>query len=474
MTKFSTQIQALREFFATGETFGTSWRQNQLDAVIQMLENERESIQQALHQDLGKTAEEAWLTEIGIVLHEARHARKNVKAWASGRKKHTPIFLFPASSHIQPQPRGTSLIISPWNYPFQLMISPLIASIAAGNVAVIKPSELAPATASWFEQKLPQYLDKRSIAVVQGGPEETTELLTEKFDTIFFTGSTRVAKFIARAAAEHLTPTVLELGGKSPVVITHCKHLDIAAKRLAFAKFVNAGQTCVAPDYVLIEDDLCEDFVARLKAEISKQFGDHFERMGHLINDRHYNRLKGLLNPAESQQMPEQTILCGGKCDDDSRTIEPTVIRVGLDHPLMQEEIFGPILPILPITQTHAQIAGSSKDLSTAQMALDIIAQHPTPLACYLFSSDKADFKAFKKLICGGFAHNDALMHLTNIHMPFGGVGNSGHGASHGYQGFLNFSHQRSELLQSAGIDVPLRYPPYSPRAMKLFGWLMQ
>ena len=473
MTAFSSQIQNLRRFFETGETFDVGWRQSQIDAIIRMLETERESIQTALHQDLGKTPEEAWLTEIGIVLHEAYYARKHVKSWASGRKKHSPIFLFPASSHIQPQPRGLSLIISPWNYPFQLLVSPLIASVAAGNVTLLKPSELAPATADWFEQKIPQFLDTRAFCVVQGGPEETTELLTEKFDTIFFTGSTRVAKFIARAAAENLTPTVLELGGKSPTIIANCKHIQTAAQRIAFAKFVNAGQTCVAPDYVLIQDELQEAFVSALKRAISQQFGQQFERMGHLISERHYRRLKNLLYPADTQ--PEQTILFGGKCDDDRHSIEPTVVLVGPDHPLMQEEIFGPILPILPISKTHAQIAGGEKiGISLAQKALDIIAQHPTPLACYLFSDDKADVKAFKKLICGGFAHNDALMHLTNIHMPFGGVGTSGHGASHGYQGFLNFSHQRSELMQSSAIDMPLRYPPYSPKSMKLFAWLMK
>ena len=469
MTQFSSQIENLRSYFNSGATFDVQWRKASLQAVVTMLEQERESIQAALHDDLGKTPEEAWLTEIGIVLHEARYALKNVAAWAKGRKKRTPLFLFPASSHIQPQPRGVSLIISPWNYPVQLLVSPLIASIAAGNVTVLKPSELAPATARWFEEKLPKYLDMRAFAVVQGGPEETTELLTEKFDTIFFTGSTRVAKFIARAAAEHLTPTVLELGGKSPAVITHCGHLQTAAQRLAFAKFVNAGQTCVAPDYVLIQDDLKDDFVARLKSAITAQFGEHFERMGHLINARHYGRLSGMLKPENGGN-----ILFGGKCDDEKCTIEPTIIEVTPDHPLMQEEIFGPILPVMPISQTFASVHGDSAGLSTAQMALKLISAHPTPLACYLFSDDKSDVKAFKKLICGGFAHNDALMHLTNIHMPFGGVGTSGHGASHGYQGFLNFSHQRAELLQSAAIDIPLRYPPYTGRAMKLLQWFMR
>ena len=246
-------LTKLRNFFQTGETFDIEWRKSQLRAVLKMLDEQTETLTKALASDLGKPAQEAWMTEIGFVGKEARHALKNLAKWAKPRRVSTPLFLQPAASQIRPQPRGLALIISPWNYPVQLCLSPLISAICAGDVAVIKPSELAPAVASWCTEYIPKYLEQSAYAVIEAGPEKTAELLKEQFDFIVFRGSTRTARYIARAAAEHLTPTVLELGGKSPCIVAHCKHLRTAARRIAFGKFANAGQTCVAPDYVLVK-----------------------------------------------------------------------------------------------------------------------------------------------------------------------------------------------------------------------------
>lgn len=445
-------LSSLRDYFDTGQTFDIEWRKTQLRAIIEMLEKETVSLSKALHEDLGKSAEEAWLTEIGFVQHEARFVLRHVAKWARARRVKTPLFLMPGRSRIQPQPRGLALIISPWNYPAQLALSPLIASVAAGNVTVLKPSELSPACAKWFTEMIPKYLDPKAVAVIEAGPEKTSELLKEPFDFIFFTGSTKTAHYITRAAAEHLTPTVLELGGKSPCIVTNCNHIKTAASRIVFAKFLNAGQTCVAPDYILVEEKLKPQLIEALKTAITEQFGPENapNNFVHIIHKGHYERLCNMLNHGEK-------ILFGGKCTPETLHIAPTLIEADMSHPSMQEEIFGPILPILTLTETDA-----------IGQALKLVAEHPTPLAAYLFSDRKEDVKRAKRLICGGFAHNDALMHLTNAHMPFGGVGQSGHGGSHGQFGFESFSHMRSELLQSQ-LDIPLRYPPFTESAMK---WL--
>lgn len=462
-TPYTEIVNHLRhEFESTQNSWNLSWRKSQLNSLIKLIDEHTDEIAKALHDDLGKSSQEGWLTEIGIVRHEAGHALKHIDAWAKGKRHKTPLFLFPASSYVQPQPFGVALIISPWNYPFQLLFSPLIAAIAAGNVCILKPSELSPATAQLIADLIPKYLDPNAFAVIQGGPDETTLLLKEKFDIIFFTGGTHIAKYITRAAAEYLTPTILELGGKSPTVIINCKNLKPAARKIAFAKYTNAGQTCVAPDYVLIEEKLKDSFIAELKTAIKEQFGEHGERMGKIINERHYNRLKGLLH---SESAKDMTLIFGGTCEDERLFIEPTIVEVTPDHPLMQEEIFGPILPILTISAKDNQ--------RPADAALKMISAHPTPLACYLFSDDKKDIKPFKRLRCGGFAYNDALMHVANIHIPFGGIGTSGMGQSHGYSGFCAFSHHRAEFIQSGCIDIPFRYPPYSPKIWNLLKTFM-
>lgn len=446
-------IEPLREYFLTGKTFDIEWRMGQIRAILKMLDEQSDTLAEALFKDLHKSPEEAWLTETGFVQHEARFALKHIKNWAKPAKSRIPLFLMPSSSCVRPQPRGLALIISPWNYPAQLTLSPLIASISAGNVCVIKPSELAPASAQWFSDYIPKYLDSHAVKVVQAGPEKTSVLLKECFDFIFFTGSTRTAKWIARAAAEHLTPTVLELGGKSPCIVANCRHLTMAANKIAFAKFVNAGQTCVAPDYVMIQEELRDAFEEALKDAVIKQFGpeNNPQRMTRIIHDGHFKRLDAMLGHGEK-------IVLGGSRDPHTRFFAPTVIETDMSHPSMQDEIFGPILPIVPLTASNP-----------VAEAIEHAMKHPTPLAAYLFSDSKEDAAMMKRFICGGFALNDALMHLTNIHVPFGGVGTSGHGASHGKAGFDAFSHHRSELHAPAKPDIPLRYPPYTENSMK---WL--
>ena len=446
-------LRNLRQFFNSGATFDISWREAQLRALMAMIDAESASLYEALQCDLGKSAQEAWLTEIGFVQHEARHALDHLRSWCRPRRVSTPIFLKPASSWIRPQPRGLALIIAPWNYPIQLTLSPLIAAIGAGDVCVMKPSEIAPATSSWLTQNIPKYLDKRAFAVIEAGPEKTAELLREKFDFIFFTGGTTVAKHVASAAALYLTPTVLELGGKSPCIVTHCRHIASAANRIVFAKFLNAGQTCVAPDYVLVQEELREPLERELKRAIFEQYGceNAPSCMARIINAKHFQRLDALMGNGE-------IIIHGGARSAETLMFAPTLMEVQVDHPCMDEEIFGPILPIVSIQ--------GANPMDEAEL---LIAYHPTPLACYLFSDDKRDVERCQRIVSGGFCHNDALMHLSNVRLPFGGVGTSGHGSSHGKAGFESFSHLRAELHQSSKIDIKLRYPPFTESAMK---WL--
>lgn len=446
----------LREFFHSDATLSYAWRKKQLTALIRMLNEERDAFEDALYNDLGKNAKEAWLTEIGFVIHEAKYVRRHLRFWMHSHCRLTPLFCFPSWSSVTPQPRGISLIISPWNYPVQLTLSPLVASIAAGNVAIIKPSEFATATSALLTKLLPKYLDPKSVAIVEGGADKTQALLHEPIDFVFFTGSTATAKHIARSAADALIPYVLELGGKSPTVIFDVKNLNAVADRIAFAKFTNAGQTCVAPDYVLIEQDLLEPFCEALKAAIARQFPDK-NSMGHIINQRHFDRITQMLGHGE-------TVVTGGNTIPEEWRIEPTVVKINdPDHPLMKEEIFGPILPILSLNTNDPK-----------SEAREIIKKNPTPLACYVFCDNKKDARwIHDHVLSGNFVHNDALMHVTNVHIPFGGIGMSGQGASHGFAGFQAFSHIKGAMWNTNAFDINLRYPPYSFRVFKLMEWLL-
>lgn len=448
-------FEELRKLYSTGATFDVAFRKERLRRLAACLEAEHGALESALKADLGKSAEEAWLTEIGFVEREIAHALRHIDRWMRDKSVRTPLFMFPGKSRLVAQPRGLVLIISPWNYPIQLSLSPLVAALSAGNVAVVKPSEFAPATSHWLAEHLPKVIGSDVVAVVEGGVPETTEILAQKFDFIFFTGSTRTAKVIAHAAAEHLTPTVLELGGKSPCIVVRCGDVESAARRIAFAKFVNAGQTCVAPDYVVVEKRLRDGLISALKKSISSMYGPENapQSMAHIINARHFERLERLLGHGEH-------IIYGGARQAESLVFAPTLIEVMPDHPIMRDEIFGPILPIIV-----------AEDGILPDAIIDAIEQHPLPLAAYLFSDSKKDVRAFRRLRCGGFVHNDALIQLANIDLQFGGVGDSGHGYSHGYAGFEAFSHLRSDFYQSSGsrFDFSIKYPPYTEKSMK---WL--
>lgn len=446
----------LREFFDSDATLPLAWRKKQLSALITMLKNERDEFEDALRQDLGKNANEAWLTEIGFVIHEAKYVRRHLRSWMRPHGCLTPLFCLPSLSAITPQPRGISLIISPWNYPLQLTLSPLVASIAAGNVAIIKPSEFAPATSTLLAKKIPAYLDPKSVVIVEGGAEVTQELLREPIDFVFFTGSTGTAKHIAKTAAESLIPYVLELGGKSPTVIFDVQNLAAVADRIAFAKFTNAGQTCVAPDYILIAHDLVDPFCEAIKASIARMFPNK-SSMGHIINQRHFDRITAMLGHGE-------TIVTGGNTTPEELRIEPTVVKLtDPNHPLMKEEIFGPILPILTLNTNDPK-----------SEAREIIKNNPTPLACYVFCDKCKDARwLHDHVLSGNFVHNDALMHVSNIKIPFGGIGMSGQGASHGYAGFQAFSHLKGSMWNTNRFDLALRYPPYSVRVFRLLEWLL-
>ncbi len=369
---------------------------------------------------------------------------------------HTPVVAQPGSSKIHKDPLGVVLVIAPWNYPFQLAMAPIVGAIAAGNCALVKPSEVAPAVSAMLAKLLPEYLDPDAIAVVEGGVDETTELLRCRFDHIFYTGNGRVGRIVMRAAAEHLTPVTLELGGKSPTIVDRDVDLTVAARRIAWAKFTNAGQTCVAPDYVLVERPAYDAFVAEMVATVRAFYGDNAqlsEDFGRIINTRHHDRLVALLEGS--------TIAVGGQHDREDRFLAPTVLTdVALDSPVMTDEIFGPILPILPVDDIEAAIA--------------LINARPKPLALYLFSNDASvQRKILERTSSGSAVINHALMQMTVPGLPFGGVGNSGMGAYHGKHSFDCFTHNKAVLRKPTALDPTFMYPPYSPRTIKLLKALL-
>ncbi len=449
-------VQTLRTSFDHGRTRPLQWRLQQLKAIERMCHEREAEIEAALRQDLGKSHFEACATEIHYTAHEARLARKKVHRWMRPDRVSTPVVAQPGSSKIHKDPLGVVLVIAPWNYPFQLAMAPVVGAIAAGNCALIKPSEVAPAVSAMLAKLLPEYLDPDSIAVVEGGVDETTELLRCRFDHIFYTGNGKVGRIVMRAAAEHLTPVTLELGGKSPTIVDRSVDLTVAARRIAWAKFTNAGQTCVAPDYVLVERPVYDDFVAAMVATVRAFYGDNAqlsEDFGRIINTRHHDRLVALLEG--------NTVAVGGQHDRDDRFLAPTVLTdVALDSPVMTDEIFGPILPILPVDDIEAAIA--------------LINARPKPLALYLFSNDASvQRKVLERTSSGSAVVNHALMQMTVPGLPFGGVGNSGMGAYHGKHSFDCFTHNKAVLRKPTALDPTFMYPPYSPRKIKLLKALL-
>lgn len=419
-------------------------RKSRLAAFKTAILKAEAAINEALRADLGKSQFETYATEMGFILEELSYVLPRLEKWAKPKKVKTPIAMFPGSSYIQPEPYGVVLIVSPWNYPFQLTLAPFIGAIAAGNRVVIKPSEFAPKTAEIIEKLITEVFSQDEVRVVQGSVAETTALLKQKWDYLFFTGSTPVGKIMMKAAAEHLTPVTLELGGKSPCLIDESANLDMAAKRCAWGKFVNAGQTCVAPDYVLVPKKLQDSFIERMNHHLKAFYGENPELspdFPRIINERHFDRLAELLIPAK--------VAFGGKLVASKKYIAPTVMKdVSWQDKIMEDEIFGPILPVL----TYEKI----------EDALTQINARPKPLAFYVFCEDKKRSKEIiGKVPFGGGCINDTVIHLANPNLPFGGVGSSGIGSYHGQKSFDTFTHYKSVYKQGTKVDVPVRYPPY-------------
>lgn len=412
-------------------------------------------IEKALKHDLGKSALESYVAEIGFVQSEIRHTLKKLKKWMKPKRCGTPMILWPARSQIISEPRGKVLIISPWNYPFQLLFSPMVGALAAGNQVVLKPSELAPETASVITRLVQETFDPRLIAVVNGGVEQTSALLDKPFDYIFYTGNGHVGRIVMEKAAKHLTPVTLELGGKSPCIIAGAPNMTVATKRVAWGKWFNVGQTCVAPDYILIEKGLKDTFLENLKRALDEFYGENprlSSDYGKIINQRHFRRLISLIDPNK--------IIFGGESDESKCYIAPTVMSAKLDDPIMQDEIFGPILPII--------------EVNSVDEAFEIVKRRDHPLAAYIFTGDHALEQRFVSNVhAGGMCINDCLMHLSNPELPFGGVGAAGMGAYHGVESFRIFSHQKSVLKRFFFLDLKLRYPPYIGKLAPL-KWLMR
>ncbi|MCC6335257.1 MAG: aldehyde dehydrogenase [Myxococcales bacterium] len=446
-------VDRSRAFFRSGAPLPYEFRLQKLKALEDAIRQNEKAVLAALMTDLRKCEGEAYVAEIALVYAELKDARKHLRRWMKPRSGSLPLGVWPARGWQYPEPRGTSLIIAPWNYPFMLALSPLVGAIAAGCTAVIKPSELAPATAKVVEQVVRQaFGDDGYVTVVQGAVEESTALLAEKWDFIFFTGSTGVGRIVAAAAAKHLTPVVLELGGKSPALVDEDVDLAVTARRIAWGKAYNAGQTCIAPDYVLVHQGVKDAFVKQLGVAFQELLGADVEKSpdyGRIISERHFKRLTTLMAGGK--------VAVGGKTDAASKYIEPTVLTgVGLEHPLMQEEIFGPLLPVLEV-----------KDLDEA---IRFINERPKPLALYVFTRDGARAEAvLKKTSSGGAVVNDCLIHITSPDLPFGGVGDSGVGNYHGRFSFDAFSHLKTVVKRPHGLDLKVRYPPYTPGKVSLF-----
>lgn len=443
-------VDALRARFDAGLTRSMAWRIRQLEGIERFTQEREHDIAAALHADLGKPELEAYGAEISFVANDAAHMRKHLREWAKPERVSTPLVAHPGRSLILREPLGVVLIIAPWNYPFQLLMAPLCAAIAAGNAALLKPSEIAPHTSALLARELPKYVDESCIRVVEGGVEETTEILAQRFDHIFYTGNGHVGRIVMRAAAEHLTPVTLELGGKSPAIVDATADLDVTAKRLVWGKFFNAGQTCVAPDYVLVEASIRDTLIDRMGAVIREFYGADPKSTpdyARIVNDKHHQRLSKLLEG--------ETVAVGGEHDRSTRYIAPTILKdVDPDSPVMSEEIFGPILPVLAVPHVDA--------------AIRFVNERDKPLALYVFSSDKrVQTRVLERTSSGGAAVNHVWLHLAVPELPFGGVGQSGMGAYHGRHGFETFSHRKSVLRKPTQVDPDLLYPPYTERKAK-------
>ena len=448
-------IDQQRQLFDSNATKSPAFREEQLKKLQLAVRNSEQQLLDAVYKDFQKASFNTLLTEFSGVYHELDLAIRKVGRWSGRKRVATHLANLPGASYVIPEPLGVCLIIGAWNYPVNLNLVPLISAIAAGNTVILKPSELASHTSAALSEMIRKNFDPALITVVEGGVKETTELLEQSFDKIFFTGSVTVGRIVYQAAAKHLTPVTLELGGKSPLIIASDANLKIVVKRLVWGKFVNAGQTCVAPDYVLVHETIGKQFLDILKSEIEMgQFSLENQNYSQIINERHFDRLLELIDPRK--------VFFGGQHDKSKRWIAPTVLtNVSGDDKVMDDEIFGPILPVLTYDNIDRAIA--------------FIKSSPKPLALYLFteSSDVRE-KVFKEVSFGGGAVNDVLVHLANDELPFGGVGNSGTGSYHGEAGFRTFSHYKSIIRRPTWFEPPMRYYPYKDWKLsvirKLFG----
>ena len=455
----STPIAAMRQPVSDGATRPRSWRLEQLDRLERAIAERRDAVLKALASDLGKPPVEAYF-ELVAVQQEIQLVRSRLRRWMAPRAVGLPVFLQPGRAEVIREPLGCVLVIGPWNYPFLLSLQPLVSALAAGNTVVLKPSEHAPATSALIAELISAAFPTTTVQVVQGDGPVAQALLQERFDHIFFTGGERVGRLVMEAAARHLTPVTLELGGKSPAVVLRDADLEVSARRLVWGKCLNAGQTCIAPDYLLVDEAVETPLIERLGERISQCFGDDplaSDDLGCLVNQAQFERLQALLEGARSRGQ----VLFGGQSDASRRRIAPTLIQVdSLDDPLMHEELFGPLLPVLRVNDLNE--------------AIERINQRPKPLALYLFSKQRdAQQQILERTSSGGVCFNDVVMHVSVPDLPFGGVGNSGMGNYHGEAGFRTFSHERSVLRRPFRLDVPFRYPPYAgklPMVRRLLG----
>lgn len=455
---FSVLLAKQKEFFFTGQTRSYAFREQMLQRFLKAVQAEEGAIAAALAADFGKHPFETYMTEISILEAEIQFTLKHLAKWMKPRRVKGSLLSFPSNDYLYAEPYGVSLVIGAWNYPFQLTLAPLIGSIAAGGCAILKPSELTPETSQLITRLVRRHFPPEYLAVVEGGPDASQALLELPFDKIFFTGSIPVGKIVAQAAAKQLIPVTLELGGKSPCLVDHTANLSITAKRIVWGKFLNGGQTCVAPDYVLVHESVLSQLLQHLKAAILEFYGENpvqNHEYPRIINDRHFQRLSTFLQNG--------SVYHGGQTNAAHRYIAPTLLtQVSWNHPVMQEEIFGPILPVLPF--------------KTLSEAIQQVNTHPKPLALYFFSKDKkAQERVLLETSSGGACLNETIMHLANPHLPFGGVGQSGQGNYHGKASFEAFSHQKSVLKKPFIPDLPVRYPPYKGKLAlmkKALKWL--
>lgn len=446
-------INEHQKFYNKQKTRSIEFRINQLNILRNGIEKYQNKLIEALYKDLGKSEFEAYTTEIGYVLNSIRYAIKNLKRWAKPKKVRTPIYLMPSKSYIMSEPYGTVLIIGPYNYPFQLLIEPLVGAMAAGNCVVLKPSENVPNVSRVITEMISTIFDENYIRCIEGGIETNTSLTNGKFDYIFFTGSVSVGKIVMESAAKNLVPVTLELGGKSPVIVDESSNLKIAANRIIWGKTINAGQTCVAPDYIVVHESVKKEFVKELKNSIEKFYGEDIlnnKDFGRIVNERHFNRLKNIL------EEEKENIIYGGKNNKDERFIEPTLIETSSwKSPSMSEELFGPILPIITYNNLDE--------------AIENIKKMSKPLALYLFTTNKTvEQKVLTEISSGGVCINDTITHLINPKLPFGGVGHSGIGSYHGKYSFDTFSHKRSVVSKSMKINMTMLFPPYNEKTLNL------